>query len=704
LVTTAAAGWALGTARVAAIDGGALDLPRGRSITATGHITAVPRRTDGTVRFPLATPDGRLMVEAREPVPDLPVGRVIRATGEIADPEPWRSAELVRLGVRDLLVARSVALTTGRRSGLLGALDRVRDRAEAALERGTAPEAATLLRGFVLGQDDRIDPITVEEFRDSGLAHLLAVSGQNVILLALLAGAVLAALDVPLRARLLWTLAIIALYVPVAGAGPSIQRAGVVGAVGIVAALASRPRSSWYALLLAAAVTLALNPRASGDVGWHLSFAAVGGILLWARPIAALLAGRSRLRRGLAEGVGVTVAATLATAPLMAHHFESVSLVSLAANLLALPAVAPVMWLGMLAGGAGQITWLPVEPLTWPAGVLAGYIAQVANWFASPGWAAPTVSLNGPALAAAYVAIGAGMPLVLRWAHRRRALGAASRLGERAWRPAIALALMSILVMATLSGSGPGDAPGGDPDLRLTVLDVGQGDAILLEPREGDPILVDAGPADADVADRLLGRGVDDLAAVVATHGQSDHVGGIGDVLARLCPERLILGVGDRTLAAAAAAHGVATKMVVAGDVVRSGAVRLEVLWPPPELVEPGLRGGDPNRLSLVLLARWRRFEALLTGDAEAEAVGVRPGPVEVLKVAHHGSADSGLGALLETADPQLAVISVGKDNPYGHPAPSTLGELREHGVPALRTDRAGEVVIEAARGQWSIG
>ena len=126
-------------------------------------------------------------------------------------------------------------------------------------------------------------------------------------------------------------------------------------------------------MMLAAALTLALNPRAVGDVGWQLSFAAVIGIALWSGPLRRLLGGaeRSATRALVAEGVAVTVAATLATAPLMAHHFERFSVAALPANLLALPAVAPVMWLGMLAAAAGQLPWLPVEPLTGLAGLLA---------------------------------------------------------------------------------------------------------------------------------------------------------------------------------------------------------------------------------------------------------------------------------------------------------------------------------------------
>src|SRR4051794_19368947 len=284
-IAAASSALAVGALRLAAIDRGAFQGPIGRAVTARGVVTAVPRRSEGEVRMRVQTADGRLAVQASEPVPNLPVGRQVEATGTLRAPEPWEAGYLARYGIRQVLVARRLRLTGRRRQGAAGAIDRIRDRAELALGRGTPPPEAELLRGFVLGEDDRIDSATVDDFKRSGLAHLLAVSGENVMLLALLAVPALALLGVPLRARLLCVLALIAIYVPVTGAGPSIQRAGVMGAAGVVAALAGRPRSRWYAVLLAAFVTLAVNPRASGDAGWQLSFAAVIGIMLWAGPI-----------------------------------------------------------------------------------------------------------------------------------------------------------------------------------------------------------------------------------------------------------------------------------------------------------------------------------------------------------------------------------------------------------------------------------
>ena len=139
------------------------------------------------------------------------------------------------------------------------------------------------------------------------------------------------------------------------------------------------------------------------------------------------------------------------------------------------------------------------------------------------------------------------------------------------------------------------------------------------------------------------------------------------------------------------------------GDELRSGGLHLEVLWPPPELIAEPAPGTDPNQLALVLLARWHGFSMLLTADAEAEAVPLDPGPVDVLKVAHHGSDDAGLAALLERTRPRLAVISVGAGNSYGHPTAATLATLAGHGVRTLRTDDDGPVTIEVRRGAIAV-
>jgi competence protein ComEC len=572
----------------------------------------------------------------------------------------------------------------------------IRGTAAEGLGKGMPPREAELARGFVLGEDERIDEATKEDFRRAGLSHLLAVSGENVTLLALLAMPVLGLLGIPLRERLLWVLGLIAVYVPVAGAGPSVQRAGVMGAIGVLAVLGGRRASRLYALALAAVVTLAVDPSVAADIGWQLSFAAVLGILLLAAPLSRAIAarlGEGPWRRALGEGLAVTIAATLATAPLIAFHFETISTTTLVANVLALPAVAPAMWLGMCSAALAQVPGLPLEPLNWLDAVLLAYVAQVASWCAAPDWAELQVRLTGAGLALSYFGMGA-LGLVGLYIVRFGLL-----------RPVLrGIAAVAVVGVALLGGwphreSAAAPAAG----LRVEVLDVGQGDAILFQPAAAPAILVDGGPPGDGLAGKLEDAGVEGLGAAVITHDQSDHAAGVEELLGRFPVGRLVYGRLSQATLAEASAAGVEAERVAAGRELRSGPFRLRVLWPPRELLTEAAPDEDPNQLALVMEARWRDFTMLLTADAEAEAVPLDPGPIDVLKVAHHGSEDAGLAALLDRTRPRLAVISVGAGNPYGHPTRSTLATLAGHGVPILRTDEDGDVVIDVGAGSFRV-
>ncbi len=592
--------------------------------------------------------------------------------------------------------------------------EQIRSRAEDGLGRGMPAREAALARGFVLGEDEAVDATTVEDFRHAGLSHLLAVSGQNVVLLALLAMPLLAAFGIPLRARLVWVLGAIVVYVPLAGAGPSILRAGVMGAVSLIATLAGRRSSRLYALALAAVVTLAVDPTIAADVGWQLSFAAVIGILALASPLREAIASRvgGRGWRGaIAEGAAVTIAATLATAPLIAYHFESISTTTLFANLLALPAVAPAMWLGMLVAVTAQLPGFPVGLLNALNAPLLAFIALVAAWCGRPRWAYLHVELGMSGLLASYLALvlaASGVPML----RRRRRIAALRRARARvrkskdrgpgpikpapAWRrlAAVATAGLIALVLAWAGSRGHAGASGLIGGLRVSVLDVGQGDAILFQPAHAEPLLVDGGPPGDGLEAELRSAGVQRLGLAVVTHEQSDHAGGIEDLLGRFPVARLAYARLSRRLRGEAELAGAVPVRIAKGAALRSGRLRVEVLWPPRELLAEPLAGADPNTQALVLLARWKDFSMLLTADAEAEAVPLEPGPVDVLKVAHHGSEDAGLDSLLDRIMPRLALISVGTDNPYGHPTPTTLATLAAHHVQTLRTDSSGTIVL----------
>jgi competence protein ComEC len=626
----------------------------------------------------------------------------------------------------------------------------IRERGMAGLGEGMPAREAALARGFVLGEDDGIDQATKEDFVRAGLSHLLAVSGENVTLLALLAMPILAAFGIPLRERLVWVIGLIAVYVPLAGSGPSIQRAGVMGVAGLLATLTGRRTSRLYALGLALVVTLAIDPGVASNVGWQLSFAAVLGILLLAAPIREWLLtrfGSGRWRRALAEGIAVTVAATLATAPLIAFVFEEISLASLAANVLALPAVPPAMWLGMVSAALAQIPGIPLAPLNGLDALLLGYIAQVAAWCGRPSWAVIHVHIGLVTMLATYAAMAATIALGATLARARR-LAAARAVDLSGARPDAVvltsarpdavdlggamggkgrprsggggkgrprswggrgflgvLAVVALLGVAALLLLARGsDAPAGPPPgLRIDVLDVGQGDAILLQPRSAPAVLIDGGPPGDELVAKLHDEGVARLGAAVVTHDQSDHAAGIAEALGRVPIARLVYGRLDRRFIATARADGARPEGVAAGTTLRSGSLRLEVLWPPPALLADDPPDTDPNALALVIRARWHHFTMLLTADAEAESTPLDPGPIDVLKVAHHGSDDAGLGPLLDRIRPRLAVISVGAHNPYGHPTPGTLATLAAHHVPTLRTDLDGTVEIDVNRRSFSV-
>jgi competence protein ComEC len=640
----------------------------------------------------------------------------------------------------------------------------IRGRAEAGLGEGMPAREAALARGFVLGDDDELDQATKEDFIRSGLSHLTAVSGENVTLLALLAMPVLAMFGVPLRERLIWVIALIAVYVPLAGSGPSIQRAGVMGAAGLLATLTGRRTSRLYALGLAAVVTLAIDPSVASNVGWQLSFAAVLGILMLAAPIrewllaridrgvqAARCAGPSDAveaaacapgapgrgrrrpaaasgreapwRRALAEGIAVTVSATLATAPLIAYVFEEISLTSLAANALVLPAVAPAMWLGMVSAALAQVSGIPLAPLNGLDALLLAYVAQVAAWCASPSWAVLHVHIGLGAMFATYAAMAAGIVATARLARARRLAGARAsgafvvsseyeskrRTPRRRGRvrtlaaAAGALATLGAFALFAFRPSARGAPSGPIPGLEVDVLDVGQGDAILLKPRSAPAVLVDGGPPGDELVAKLHDEGVDRLGAAVVTHDQSDHAAGIAEALGKVPIGKLVYGRLDREYLANARAAGATPEQVATGTTLRSGSLRLEVLWPPREMLAEAPADTDPNLLAIVIRARWHHFTMLLTADAEAESTPIEPGPIDVLKVAHHGSDDAGLGDLLERIRPRLAVISVGAHNPYGHPTPGTLATLAAHQVPTLRTDLDGTVEIDVTRRTFSV-
>jgi competence protein ComEC len=716
------AGAVVADLRVTALEGGPLPHMHGRSIAARAVLLEpVRERSRGPAvaraRLVGGAVDGEVAVlRVRERRGRWPgVGDIVAVEGAVA-PLGRFDAYQRRRGATAAVDVSSLRTTGERRGGVAGVVDAARRRAEGGLARGLADDEAALLRGMVLGQDERLTDDVRDAFERSGLAHVLAVSGQNVMLLATLVLAAGAVFGLPLRTRLLVALALVAFYVPLTGAGPSIQRAGVMGAAGLVAALAGRPAHRWYALGLAATVTLAWNPRAVGEPGWQLSFAAVIALLALAPPLRGVLA--RQMPGPVADVAAMTGAATLGTAPLMALHFEQVSLAALPANLLAAAAIAPVMWLGMLAAAAAQVAPALAEPFNAANAPLLAFVDWVARTFAAAPGAVVPVRVGSPAaLAVAYAALAAAV-LATRAAWRRTDPWLGARAGQAGGGRASRLAaggsgrrMLALAAVVSAAALGLGAAvnvgsvePPARGELVVSFLDVGQGDATLLQ-TAGVAVLVDTGPPDGPILRRLSEAGVERLDALVLTHAQSDHEGAALEVLRRV-PTRLVVNGGagwpTRVQDGLAAATGARRIPAHAGQVLTLGGIRMRMLWPPPP--GPGFRPeGDPNMRALVAHVQVGDFDLLLPADAESDVTAALPLPeVEALKVAHHGSADEGLPAMLERTDPDFAAIEVGRGNTYGHPAPSTLAALRavDH---VFRTDRDGTVRLRVHGGAITV-
>ena len=695
------AGAALADARLAALDRSALTPHMFRELTLTATLLEHPRSRSFGARVAavaLLTGPGRgervlLRADARVPWPaNVDPGVELRLEGRLAPLGPYDDHER-RRNAHALLRADSILATGRRRGGAIGALDAVRRRTERALTNGVPVPQGALARGMVLGQGEALSADARENFRAAGLSHLVAASGANVLLLATLVLAIGTALGLGLSARLVAALVAVAAYVPLAGGGPSIQRAAVMGGAGLVAGLAGRPGSRWYALLLGAALTLVWNPRAAQDAGWQLSFAAVVALIALVPSLVSRLR-RAGVPHALSAALAITLAATLGTAPLIALHFERLSLVSLPANVLAAPAVAAVMWLGTIAGALGQVA----PGLAAPVSSIAAMALAYLTWLAQRAAALPFAerSVGSPGIGGV-VAIYAGVAVALLVWHRRpsRAGGASRRR-----RAALALVSAAALTVAVVRAQPPG-AP---RDLTVSFLDIGQGDATLIQ-HGSTTVLVDTGPRDGPILRRLREAGVRSIDLLVATHAASDHTGAAADVLATF-PVGLVLDGEEatapaRTVARLAARHRVRRVASDSGQVIRSGPLELRVLWPRRAPAAPP--GAEPNDRATVLHIRDGSFDLLLTADVESNVTaGIELPEVEAMKVAHHGSEDLGLAALLARVRPRVAVIPVGAQNSYGHPTPSTLAALRA--VPIVRrTDRDGTVRLQVRDGRLTV-
>lgn len=727
------------------------------TVTAEVELTSDPRLTRPRVRGDHVAPTAVLIdadvrrvqeaggaaVTTRAPVllivdaDAAPPGRAARGRGR----SPWlgllpstrlrvsaRSAPAMTGGDRIAAVLRvrdqGEPVVVGEPSGPQRLAGRLRAGLREATD-GLPTDARALLPGLVVGDTSRITPELEEAFKETDLTHTLAVSGANfTILLALLLGppglaqhverrGLAPRLGISLRGTAVLGGALSLGFVIVCRPDPSVVRAAACGAVALLALATGRRRSMIPALATAVLLLVLYDPWLARSYGFLLSVVATGALLTLAPRWSAGLR-----RRGVpprpAEALGAAAAAQALCAPIVAVLSARVSLVAVPCNLLAEFAIAPATVLGFAALATAPVAMPVAEVLAWCAHWPAEWIARIAR----TGAALPGAGVDWPGRWTG-AALLLAVTLVVVLVGRRL-------LGHPWWCGVCGVLLVLVVVQPPpLTRVVTGWPP---PGWRLVMCDVGQGDALVLAAGEGTGVVVDAGPDPQLVDHCLRSLGISRIALVVLTHFHADHVAGLPGVLrGRAVGAIETTGFEEPAEQAAfvrrlAAARRIPVTRAAVGEQRRTGELAWQVVWPPPSpppVSPPGVAPGllpahpvpeGPNDASVAMLVRSGGLRLLLLGDLEPpaqRALARSPAAealegVDVLKVAHHGSAYQDPGLMGRVA-PRLALISCGEDNSYGHPAPGTVAALRDGGAAVLRTDRDGALAVVGEGGELSV-
>ncbi len=558
---------------------------------------------------------------------------------------------------------------------------------------GTSPEGGALVAGLAIGDESLQSAGLDQAMLRSGLSHLTAVSGGNVAIIVIVITALVTLLRLSILLRVAAAVIALAFFVLLVGPQPSVLRAAVMGAVVLASLLVGGRRAGPSVLAATVLVLVLVSPTLARSWAFALSVFATAGLILLAPHVRAAIDRWSLTRRwppGLREAIALTVAAQLATLPVLLMMGASVGLVALPANLLAMPAVPAVTILGLCAALVSPVLPGVAHALAVVASLPAAWIAAVAH----VGSSSPLATVPWPE-GLSGVALLAGVCSAFWLAARAR----------RRWFPVDlprTLIVTGVVLTAAVSAlwlvAPPDRRSWPPPGWFLITCDVGQGDATLIRTGERSAIVIDAGP-DADRVDACLSAArIDRIPAVVLTHFHADHVDGLRGVLSGR-------GVGavfvspvaeppDRVLAVTdtAAAFGLVPVVITAGDERIVDGVRWRALWP-RRIIRSG---STPNNASIVLEVAVGGHRILMTGDIERAAqvaVLADLGAVDIVKVPHHGSADED-PRLAAITRPRIALISVGADNDYGHPADSTLESWAATGAIVARTDVGGDIAV----------
>jgi competence protein ComEC len=652
---------------------------------------------------------GVLKVRApRSPIIDY--GTRIQAVGQLEAAANFGAFDyqsyLAHRGIYSTMNMPSITLVeTGAGNPLKHGLLAIHKRAQESINKLLPQPQAALLSGILLGDDHALPEDLEEDFRSTGMTHIIAISGFNI---ALIAGALLAGGRQVVGIRIAAWIAIAAVftYTIFVGAEASVVRAAVMATLMIFAVtMLGRPTYLPAVIFSAAFFLTLLNPDILWDVGFQLSFASTLGLTLYLGPwshhfqtLVQPVAGDNAARtatRFVSEVVLATFAAMIVTFPLIIYHFRTISLVSPLANLLILPAQPGIMTWGGLATAAGMISPILGQVPAWIAWLFLSYTIALVEFFGSLTFAAFPLTVPPIVLAGGYGIIFAASVIGR----------SASEGGETKGRidgRVLKASLIGLLIFLLLAAAWLWQRP--DGKLHVSFLDVGQGDAILIESPDGRQMLVDGGQYPSLLLSRVgeqLPFWDKSIDLVVATHPDADHVAGLVDLFESYEVGQVITngshaesGTGYFGLVSAVQQANTPIQGVVGGEVIALGSdVRIEILH------AGALPGSDEeNDESIVMRLVYGDFSLLLTGDAEqtAEMALLNSGKEvqsAVLKAGHHGSNSSSCAEFLQAVHPQIVVIS-GADERYDHPHEDVLARIAETGATVMRTDELGTIEL----------
>ncbi len=669
--------------------------PEPRDSSTNLRLSAREINTDGEWR----EVSGSILVRTTR-FPSYAYGDLLQVTGELEEPPQLEDfdykAYLARQGIYSTMYYPDEVKVkaTGQGPQPLQAIYSFRHRMGEALGASLSEPQGSLAQAILLGIRSNIPSSLYQDFQRSGTAHLLAISGLHM---AIVAG-ILLSISVSLFGRrrptyFLATLSALWVYALLAGMAPSVMRAAIMVSIFLLGAHLGRQRTGITALAFAAAIMVAINPQILWQVSFQLSFAAVTGIAL-ITPVFQELGAKTRAPNIVVDSFSFSLAAILATLPLVAYYFGYVSLVGLPATFLALPALPGIIILSALVGLIGLFALPLAQVIGWVAWLFLGYMTGVVGLFA----ALPDAYLEG-GLDAFIVWLYYGIFGAAIWLATRRELfsnigagvkGALRRVSTLSRKLPAKWVLLPLLIIAILVWVAAAVAPEGGK-LSVSFLDVGQGDAVLITTPTGQHILVDGGPSPEEIA-LELGEGLPfwerNIDLVVLTHAHDDHVTGLVEVLRRYEVKQVLAPGFPYTSSAyiewlsVIEEKGIEYTRAEAGQRIDlGGGAILEVLHPPGEFLEGTESDIDNN--GVVIRLTMGEVSFLLMADLydEGEEALLYQGVAlrsTVLKVAHHGSSTSTTASFLAAVNPQVAVISVGVDNPFGHPSAEVIAGLSE--------------------------